>query len=288
MPLSPYSIYSFTSLFLSLSFISLSFNCSFCLIGESMNSSNSFELGCSPDGDGSHRFCLLCWQNWCNAEADKGPSSLSICCAGFKCNEKIPSDTMLRLLDPKKRNLFSHYILMNFVQCKSELQLCVNSRCDKVVRYEHHHGIANGVKCSCQQQFCFQCALPEIHSPAPCDMVKLWMEKSRSDAENQQWLLAHTKSCPSCKLPIEKNSGCNHMVIYNNPSINIQIFIFTSMGDVLFKTHFLISFFIFAFLSLFLSCVFLLDMQILLSSVLLVMFTRLERARCIKWRFLHL
>jgi len=38
-------------------------------------------------------------------------------------------------------------------------------------------------------------------------MFKAWEAKNNSDAENAQWLLANTKSCPNpkCGKPIEKN-----------------------------------------------------------------------------------
>jgi len=29
---------------------------------------------------------------------------------------------------------------------------------------------------------------------------------------NALWLSANTKECPKCGTPIEKNSGCNHMI----------------------------------------------------------------------------
>ena len=39
-------------------------------------------------------------------------------------------------------------------------------------------------------------------------------KQNRFDAENKEsekWKKAHTKSCPQCRAPIEKNSGCDHM-----------------------------------------------------------------------------
>jgi len=32
-----------------------------------------------------------------------------------------------------------------------------------------------------------------------------------NDGENANWIMANTKMCPSCKVHIEKNQGCNHM-----------------------------------------------------------------------------
>eukprot|EP00494_Astrolonche_serrata_P032430 UN32699 len=30
-----------------------------------------------------------------------------------------------------------------------------------------------------------------------------------------QWILARTKKCTQCRVPIEKNQGCNHMTCRN-------------------------------------------------------------------------
>ena len=38
-----------------------------------------------------------------------------------------------------------------------------------------------------------------------------WMVKNSAESENLNWILAHTKQCPKCKRPIEKNQGCMHM-----------------------------------------------------------------------------
>jgi len=44
-----------------------------------------------------------------------------------------------------------------------------------------------------------------------CDTVHTWILKNSAESENLNWILAHTKQCPKCKRPIEKNQGCMHM-----------------------------------------------------------------------------
>ena len=41
----------------------------------------------------------------------------------------------------------------------------------------------------------------------------MWEAKNSSDENNESWIKVNTKECPNpkCKLPIEKNQGCNHM-----------------------------------------------------------------------------
>ena len=37
------------------------------------------------------------------------------------------------------------------------------------------------------------------------------MKKCSDDSETFNWISAHTKECPKCSYPTEKNGGCNHM-----------------------------------------------------------------------------
>ena len=58
----------------------------------------------------------------------------------------------------------------------------------------------------------------EVHLPGVAfDMItpcvgarwRLWREKCHDDSETKNWLTAHTKPCPKCGKPVEKNGGCN-------------------------------------------------------------------------------
>jgi len=67
------------------------------------------------------------------------------------------------------------------------------------------------VTCGNGHTFCSSCLHPEMHAPAPCNVVKRWLKKCRDDSETANWLSANTQDCPKCQSTIEKNGGCNHM-----------------------------------------------------------------------------
>ncbi len=43
-------------------------------------------------------------------------------------------------------------------------------------------------------------------------MWELWDEKVSGDSETKNWMAIHTKPCPKCSKPVEKNGGCNLVV----------------------------------------------------------------------------
>ena len=71
-------------------------------------------------------------------------------------------------------------------------------------------GGTKAIQCLCGFYFCFSCG-EEAHTPAPCDLVKKWLLREKSDDATAIWLAAKTKECPKCGVRIEKNKACNHM-----------------------------------------------------------------------------
>lgn len=67
------------------------------------------------------------------------------------------------------------------------------------------------IVCKCGHIFCFGCGA-NWHEPVLCKFQKKWTEKCDEDAGTASWITLNTKDCPKCKVPIEKNGGCNHMV----------------------------------------------------------------------------
>ncbi len=62
----------------------------------------------------------------------------------------------------------------------------------------------------CGAVFCWACGA-EAHRPLSCATVRAWLLKNSAESENMNWILAHTKPCPKCSRPIEKNQGCMHI-----------------------------------------------------------------------------
>ncbi|KAJ1378141.1 Zinc finger, CCHC-type [Sesbania bispinosa] len=64
---------------------------------------------------------------------------------------------------------------------------------------------------SSKKSFCWRCG-EEAHRPVDCETAHQWIRKNTSESEIVDWLVAHTKPCPQCKIPIERSAGSTHMM----------------------------------------------------------------------------
>ena len=158
-----------------------------------------------------HHFCADCWSHWCASEMEKGPIVITSICLQPKCGEIIPERVFARFLDAAALARYRQYTLTSFVQgASNNLKWCPAPSCQRAIEYPAAGG-AQDVQCACGNHFCFGCERV-AHRPVPCDLVEKWQAKNASESENANWIMANTKVCPACKVPIEKNQGCNHMV----------------------------------------------------------------------------
>lgn len=93
------------------------------------------------------------------------------------------------------------------------LAVCPGGGCDLVVQPRppaDGGGVgAATVACANGHTFCFAC-LHSPHAPASCALTRAWDAREMDEGESLLWITAHTKRCPQCREPIEKNQvrGC--------------------------------------------------------------------------------
>jgi ariadne-1 len=109
---------------------------------------------------------------------------------------------------------YAKLVLHTFVDDNEYLKWCPAPNCEHVVECHipssSFNQIVPSVQCNCGNRFCYSCSLPD-HLPAPCFLVKRWLQKCKDDSETANWISANTKECSKCQATIEKNGGCNHM-----------------------------------------------------------------------------
>ncbi|KAK1418205.1 hypothetical protein QVD17_27348 [Tagetes erecta] len=159
--------------------------------------------------DCGHCFCYSCWTEHFIVKINEGQSR-RIRCMAHKCFA-ICDEAIIRNLVSKRHpdlaEKFDRFLLESYIEDNKMVKWCPSTpHCGNAIRVDEDEVCE--VECSCGNQFCFSC-LCEAHSPCSCAMWELWSKKCRDESETISWIAVHTKPCPKCHKPVEKNGGCN-------------------------------------------------------------------------------
>jgi len=166
------------------------------------------DLGCG------HAFCNNCWAHFLETKIKDDGEGINITCMEYKCSVVVDDATVMSLLQKEEvKKRYQQLITSSFVTCNRNFKYCPNPLgCDYVIKAEET--MCQIIVCRCGHAFCFKCVQP-WHEPVKCDLLRLWKKKCDDDSETSNWIAANTKECPKCKVTIEKDGGCNHMVCKN-------------------------------------------------------------------------
>ncbi|KAJ4836069.1 carbonyl reductase (NADPH-dependent) ari1 [Turnera subulata] len=136
--------------------------------------------------------------------------SKRIRCMAHRCNAICDEAVVRNLVSKRHPDLaekFDRFLLESYIEDNKMVKWCPSApHCGNAIRVQDDQFCE--VECSCGLQFCFSC-LSEAHSPCSCLMWELWCKKCRDESETVNWITVHTKPCPKCHKPVEKNGGCN-------------------------------------------------------------------------------
>ncbi|VVB10382.1 unnamed protein product [Arabis nemorensis] len=156
-----------------------------------------------------HCFCNDCWTEHFTVQINEGQSK-RIRCMAHKCIAICDEDVVRNLVSKRRPDLaekFDRFLLESYIEDNRMVKWCPSTpHCGNAIRAEHDKLCE--VECFCGLQFCFSC-LSQAHSPCSCLMWELWRKKCRDESETVNWITVHTKLCPKCFKPVEKNGGCN-------------------------------------------------------------------------------
>ncbi|GER49853.1 RING/U-box superfamily protein [Striga asiatica] len=165
---------------------------------------------CMDDVAGQDVTLMDCgWTEHFIVKINEGQSK-RIRCMAHKCNAICDEAVVRRLVSSRNPDLvekFDRFLLESYIEDNKMVKWCPSvPHCGNALRVESDEFCE--VECSCGFQFCFSCLL-EAHSPCSCLMWQLWTKKCQDESETVNWITVHTKPCPKCYKPVEKNGGCN-------------------------------------------------------------------------------
>jgi len=170
---------------------------------------DTFSKGDMAALDCGHFFCAPCWSGYLSFKIVQEGSIQMIECPDPKCHMVVDDQTLLNIVTPQIKVKYLKLIMDYYVQCNKLIKWCSAPDCNYAIKVSYLE--PRSVKCKCGHSFCFSCS-EDWHEPINCEMMKKWIKKTNDDSETCKWISLHTKDCPKCQMPIEKNGGCNHMV----------------------------------------------------------------------------
>uniref|UniRef100_A0A3Q2GRB3 Ankyrin repeat and IBR domain-containing protein 1 n=1 Tax=Cyprinodon variegatus TaxID=28743 RepID=A0A3Q2GRB3_CYPVA len=183
-----------------------------------------------------HDFCRSCWEGFLNLKIQEGEAH-NIFCPAYDCYQLVPVEVIESVVSREMDRRYLQFDIKAFVENNPAIHWCPVAGCERAVRLNTQGPgtssadplsfpllRAPAVDCGKGHLFCWECR-GEAHEPCDCDTWKLWLQKvtemkpeelagvseAYEDAANCLWLLSNSKPCPTCKSPIQKNEGCNHM-----------------------------------------------------------------------------
>lgn len=166
-----------------------------------------------------HYFCKDCWKsmilsNVSNPSSDPitFASSTTLKCMEPNCKTFILPIDVEKICGNRISEAYIKSLNQKSIDIAVTVKRCSNPKCSLLLSIDSL-GPCSQIKCRCGRLTCWKCG-NRGHAPLPCNKVNDWLQKFNK-ASNSLWLSMHTKQCPNCKLPIEKNGGCNHMTCDN-------------------------------------------------------------------------
>ncbi|KAK1383896.1 RBR-type E3 ubiquitin transferase [Heracleum sosnowskyi] len=157
-----------------------------------------------------HKFCGACLKIYVSVAISKGPGCLFLRCPDLACGAVIGEDMVNLLVSNKDKRKYKEFLFRSYVDLNNnKIKWCPTADCECAIECELGSE-SYVVNCNCSGSICWHC-VEDSHRPVDCVTVGEWILKNNSESENVSWILAFTKPCPNCKVPIEKNSGCMHM-----------------------------------------------------------------------------
>ncbi|XP_076060868.1 uncharacterized protein LOC143036865 [Oratosquilla oratoria] len=185
-----------------------------------------------------HQFCTCCWESYLTIKIQEGDAH-HILCPAVDCNILVNVDFIEKMVSPEIARRYLQFDIQAFVERNKTIKWCPLPGCGRAVRFPEAEletqpfyfpntkpppKTSHAVDCGNGHFFCWEC-LGEAHSPCGCEQWVEWQGKvaevkpeelrinsgETEDAANFLWLVTNSKPCPSCRSPIQKNEGCNHM-----------------------------------------------------------------------------
>lgn len=173
----------------------------------------SAPVGCSGC---NHRYCVVCLRMYWQSQIFSGRHNRIQCMYGICCGVMATDEDIQRVVDNRTFRKLLYFRSREEYADRGDIAWCVKEDCwepilvsvDRLVR--DPLTMSACVECrACSTKVCFDCCNPWHTEGEKCPVA---YKRTPTEAlKSSAWTLIHTKSCPCCRVRIQKNKGCPHM-----------------------------------------------------------------------------
>ncbi|CAI4232527.1 unnamed protein product [Auanema sp. JU1783] len=185
----------------------------------------------------SHIFCKDCCRNYFNDRL-KNVQVKQLECLSSDCHSSAASRVIKELLGEEEYERYDGILLENAIAQMSDVVACARSRCGQPANISEEPRYL--AICSvCEFTFCIlcrktfhgvdNCRFTDVHKNAIVESWENGTEEEKNkmithfgglqqyqiaveNIKSEIWIQGNGRQCPRCKVPIEKNEGCNKML----------------------------------------------------------------------------
>ena len=171
------------------------------------------QLACGHQGN-----CIYCLNEQLIIALREKKSAL-LRCPEPKCLKVLEVEDIPKITNSvPQRDAYAAIRTQEWIRTQDGAKLCQTPDCG--FAFIHAGGRAPITCGSCKKTYCNTCLLPHqmaITCEAALEEKRLsnMTPQERDEERNRAFIKENTKPCPHCKVPIEKNAGCNHMTCKN-------------------------------------------------------------------------
>jgi len=170
-------------------------------------------VGCSGC---SHRYCVVCLRIHWQEQIFSGLHNRIQCMYGPCCGVMATDEDIRRVVDHRSYRKLLFFRSRELNAGRQDVVWCVKEECWELIEVSKTNQIkdpltfSSCVQCrSCSTKVCFDCGGAWHVDGSKCPLVN--KHRGTRGVTSSAWTMFHTKSCPTCKVRIQKDQGCLHM-----------------------------------------------------------------------------